>query len=109
MPKEASHRCVVEGDGKTEPNAVVVRLEWVREDEDWKDEDPNIHLSPWWYTSDPSEKCWNADDPFGAAACQEEMKLFWDIDNADIQQDVTLRMDEGRGAMGLPVPALARS
>jgi hypothetical protein len=78
-------------------------------DEEWKSEDPNIPLSPWWYTTDPARsvgmrlvRSWKPLD-------QEQIKLFWEIDHSDIDQDVTMRLDEGRGVLGLPVPELADS
>ena len=70
-------------------------------DEDWKDEDPNIPKSPWWFTTDPARgvgfRIVRSVEPLSA----EEMTKFWEIDHEDIQLDVEIRMEEGRGAMGV--------
>jgi hypothetical protein len=36
----------------------------------------------------------------------DEKKRYWEIDNDDIRQDVDFRLQEGRGAIGIPVPEL---
>ncbi len=77
------------------------------EDEDWKDEDPNFPLSPWWYTDDPARgvgfRIFRSYIPIDA----ELVKKFWDIDNEDIQMDVDMRLTEGRGVLSPINPALA--
>lgn len=79
------------------------------EDEDWKLEDPNIPLSPWWYTDDPSRgigfRLFRSYQPLD----QERIIKFWDIDNEDIQLDVEMRLNEGRGVLAPVDPSLAES
>jgi hypothetical protein len=36
----------------------------------------------------------------------EDLQLFWEIDNDDIREDVSFRLQEGRGVLGIPVPEL---
>ena len=76
-------------------------------DEDWKDSDPNIPLSPWWYTSDPARsvgmRLVRSYQPLEASL----IKKFYDIDHEYIELDVDIRLEEGRGVLGLPVPELA--
>ncbi|MEM7473578.1 MAG: SUMF1/EgtB/PvdO family nonheme iron enzyme [Planctomycetota bacterium] len=76
------------------------------EDEDWKDWDPNIPLSPWWYTTDPARavgfRIFRSYKPID----EKLISKFWDIDNEDIQFDVDVRIEGGRGVL-IPVdPAI---
>ena len=75
-------------------------------DEEWKSEDPNIPLSPWWYTSDPARmigmRLVRSSSPLPA----EEIKGYWDAGDESTEHDVEFRLKEGRGANGLPVPEL---
>jgi sulfatase modifying factor 1 len=108
-PKAAYPRCVRGGGWQDPADRCRSAARMGSNDEEWKSEDPNIPLSPWWYTTDPSRsvgmrlvRSWKPLD-------QEQLKLFWEIDHSDIEQDVTMRLDEGRGVLGLPVPELADS
>lgn len=78
------------------------------DDEDWKDEDPNVPKSPWWYTNDPARsigfRLVRSLKPLDA----ETMKRYWEFDHNDIEMDVQMRLDEGRGAQGLVVPDLIK-
>ena len=77
------------------------------EDEDWKAEDPNYPLSPWWYTDDPARgigfRIFRSYHPVD----NELITKFWDIDNEDIQIDVDMRLQEGRGVLTPVDPSLA--
>ena len=77
------------------------------EDEDWKVEDPNFPLSPWWYTDDPARgvgfRIVRSLQPID----EETIVKFWEIDNDDIQMDVDMRLQEGRGVLTPVDPALA--
>lgn len=76
-------------------------------DEDWKANDPNFPLSPWWYTDDPTRgvgfRIVRSYQPLD----DELITKFYEIDNEDIQMDVDMRMSEGRGVIGPIDPALA--
>ena len=76
-------------------------------DEEWKDSDPNVPLSPWWYTTDPARMVGMRLVRSSASLTQEQRHLFWDVDNPDIQADVDFRLKEGRGAIGKSVPELS--
>ncbi len=77
-------------------------------DEEWKDIDPCIPLSPWWYTSDPARsigfRLVRSYQPLDPAT----IKRYWDLDHDDIQADVQMQLNEGRGAQGLVVPAIIK-
>ena len=76
-------------------------------DEDWKVDDPNVPKSPWWFTSDPARavgfRIFRSLKPLES----DEIKKYWEIDSEDVQFDVDARLDEGRGAIGLPSPTFA--
>jgi formylglycine-generating enzyme len=78
------------------------------EDEDWKDEDPNVPLSPWWYTDDPARgvgfRLFRSLKPID----QDTISKFWEIDHEDIKFDVESRIKGGRGAQSVIDPDLAK-
>lgn len=68
---------------------------------DWKAEDPNLPLSPWWFTSDPARGVgFRLVRPLKQMP-REEIARFWEIDSEDIQYDVDVRLQEGRGVIGI--------
>ena len=76
------------------------------EEKEWKLSDPNLPLSPWWFTEEPATgvgmrivrplKLMSADDK----------KRVWEADVEDIRQDLEDRLREGRGAMGMATESL---
>ncbi len=96
-PDSAENR-VVRG-GSFQDDAVLLRsaAKVASKDEDWKAEDPNVPLSPWWYTSDPARgvgfRVFRPYEPLDA----ETIKKFWETDHEYIEMDVRARLDEGRG------------
>lgn len=67
------------------------------EEEDWKAEDPNIPLSPWWYTNDPTRgvgfRIFRSYKPLEL----EQITKFWEVDHEFIREDVADRLRTGRG------------
>ena len=78
-------------------------------DDDWKSFDPNLPLSPWWFTSDPARgvgfRVVRTLEPFTAA----ERARFWEPDVDAVRDAVADRLNEGRGVMGLVDPALPKA
>ncbi len=78
-------------------------------DEDWKAEDPNLPLSPWWFTSDPARgvgfRLFRSYQPLA----DEKISKFWEIDSEDVQGDVDTRISEGRGVFGIVDPELPKA
>ncbi len=70
-------------------------------DEQWKEYDPNLPRSPWWFTTDPARgvgfRLLRPAEPVAREAIEE----FWKIDCDDIRYDVEDRLNEGRGVLGI--------
>ncbi|MEM6472274.1 MAG: formylglycine-generating enzyme family protein [Planctomycetota bacterium] len=94
--------CVVRG-GTWESDAEDLRsaARMPTNEEEWKDADPNLPLSPWWYTSDPARgvgfRLFRSYKPLS----EEKLSKFWDTTSEDVLLDVKSRMDSGRGGMGV--------
>lgn len=105
-PHEAESRCVRGGGWQDPADRVRSAVRMGSADEDWKEEDPNVPLSPWWYTSDPARMVGMRLVRSAKPLDGELIKKFWDIDASAIEEDVNARLNEGRGAQGIPVPEL---
>jgi formylglycine-generating enzyme len=108
-PTQADSRCVRGGGWQDGPERLRSAVRMGSVDEDWKEQDPNIPLSPWWYTSDPARMVGMRLVRSARPLTKDELKKFWEIDVEAIQEDVDSRLNEGRGATGLPVPELIKS
>jgi sulfatase modifying factor 1 len=72
------------------------------DDPAWKEYDPNLPLSPWWFTSDPARGVgFRLVRGLKMPEDKELRKKVWDIDCEDVELDVGDRLKEGRGALGL--------
>jgi formylglycine-generating enzyme required for sulfatase activity len=72
------------------------------EEEDWKQGDPNLPLSPWWFTDDPTRGIgFRIMRPLDVPATKEAKERYWAADVAEIREGVENRMQDGRGAMGV--------
>ncbi len=102
------NRVVRGGSFQDDPEQLRAAAKITSEDDDWREDDPNIPLSPWWYTSDPSRgigfRIFRSYKPLG----NELIAKFWDIDNEDIEFDVDIRLSGGRGAKAVVDPELAK-
>ncbi len=74
--------------------------------EDWREDDPNLPKSPWWFADDPS-LCvgFRILRPVSASP-REQQDSFWNADSLILRQAIEDRMSGGRGAIGLVDPAL---
>jgi len=69
--------------------------------EDWREYDPNLPKSPWWFTTDPARGVgFRLYRPLKTVS-RKDMEEFWRIDNEETQYDVSDRLNEGRGVRGL--------
>jgi len=77
------------------------------EDEAWKDVDPNLPKSPWWYTEEPALGVgMRLVRPVEAPAKKESRLRWWQADIESIEFDTADRLSQGRGAQGLVDPDL---
>ncbi len=77
-----------------------------RDDPDWKDVDPNLPKSPWWYTEEPAlgvglRVVRPLVEPDVASR-----RRWWDADVESIRADTDDRVRQGRGAIGIVDPDL---
>jgi formylglycine-generating enzyme required for sulfatase activity len=82
------------------------------DDEEWKLSDPNLPLSPWWYTEEPATGVGMRIVRPLAPMSVEEKRRVWDADIELVREDVRDRLQEGRGALGRPdltLPAAAKA
>ncbi len=79
------------------------------EDGDWKIEDPNQPKSPWWYTEYPSTgvgfRVVRSLDPLPGHVIAK----FWEFNSPEMEEDVTKRVDGGRGKLGPANPTLPKA
>ncbi|HJN07611.1 MAG: formylglycine-generating enzyme family protein [Pirellulaceae bacterium] len=105
-PTKAYPRVVRGGSWEDDPDRCRAAAKLGSDDPEWKLEDPNLPLSPWWFTSDPSRGVgFRMVRPLHAPT-KKEMAKYWDADHDDIKFDVDGRLSEGRGAIGLVDPDL---
>lgn len=105
-PTQKDSRTVRGGGWQDPPERLRSAARLGSADEDWKDFDPNVPMSPWWYTTDPARMVGMRIVRSHKPLTEDEKKRYWEIDNDDIRQDVDFRLQEGRGAIGIPVPEL---
>ena len=76
------------------------------QDPDWKDVDPNLPKSPWWYTEEPALGVgMRVVRPLAEPAVAVRRR-WWDADTAGIRADSADRILQGRGARGIVDPDL---
>jgi formylglycine-generating enzyme required for sulfatase activity len=72
------------------------------EEQQWKLDDPNLPLSPWWFTSDPTRGIgFRIIRPLNESITRSEKERYWAIDAEETRDAVDNRMSEGRGVRGL--------
>ncbi len=77
-------------------------------DEDWKEEDPSLPMSPWWFTTDPAQGIgFRLVEPLSVPDNEMKEKV-WEIDADPVRWDVEDRLEEGRGVKDNIHPALPR-
>jgi sulfatase modifying factor 1 len=77
---------------------------------EWKQEDPNLPLSPWWFTSDPTRGIgFRVLRPLHEPKEKAQRLKYWEIDAEETQEGVDNRMQEGRGVLGLVDPELPKA
>ncbi len=102
-PTQLEERIVRGGTWEFDPEQCRSASRFVSADEEWKDEDPNIPLSPWWYTTSPATGVgFRIMRPLNPPMVRKDRDKFWDADLDEIKDDVLFRInEEGRGALGI--------
>jgi len=105
-PQHLSPRIVRGGAYYDEPADCRSAARRGSDDEAWKDVDPNLPKSPWWYTEEPALGVgMRLVRPFDGVE-PADRRRWWDADLDSIRDDVASRMNEGRGARAVVDPAL---
>ena len=80
-------------------------------EEDWKDYDPNIPLSPWWFTTEPATGVgMRLFRPLTEPPTRKAKEKFWQRDVEESIINALQRIDaNGRGARGLVGPDLPKA
>jgi hypothetical protein len=76
------------------------------QEEDWKMSDPNLPLSPWWFTEEPGMNVGMRVVRPLTPMSAEMRRRVWESDEEYLTQDIQDRLDEGRGAAGKADPEL---
>jgi len=76
------------------------------EEDEWKLSDPNLPLSPWWFTEEPATGVgMRIIRPFEPLTVEEKRRV-WEPDVEGVRADVRDRLKEGRGALSVADPTL---
>ena len=109
-PKTLIPRVVKGGSWEDDPEACRSAARLGSKEDEWKEQDPNLPLSPWWFTSDPTRGIgFRIVRPLKAPAAKADRERYWAIDDEDTQDGVDNRMQEGRGVFGLVDPDLPKA
>lgn len=81
------------------------------EEEDWKDYDPNIPLSPWWFTTEPATGVgMRLFRPLEEPPTRKAKEKFWQEDVEESILNALQRIEaNGRGSRGLVDPDLPKA
>lgn len=106
-PVEVESRVIRGGAYYDEPAQCRSAARRGSEDEAWKDVDPNLPKSPFWYTEEPALGVgMRVVRPVHVPADADAKRRWWRVDNPDIEFDVDDRVSQGRGSRGLVDPTL---
>jgi hypothetical protein len=105
-PTKLQQRVVRGGSYYDEPDRCRSAARRGSEDVAWKDVDPNLPKSPWWYTEDPALGVgMRVVRPFTTPDKPTQLK-WWEPDIESIRLDAQDRLLQGRGARAIVDPQL---
>jgi hypothetical protein len=106
-PTKLIPRVVKGGSWEDDPEDCRSAARLGTEEEEWKKGDPNLPLSPWWFTDDPTRGIgFRIMRPLEVPATKEAKERYWKADAEEINEGVDNRMQDGRGVMGITDPEL---
>jgi len=101
-PTKLVPRVVKGGSFEDDADALRSAARLPTQEREWKMEDPNLPLSPWWFTSDPTRGVgFRIMRPLDEPATKAERLKAWEPDAEETIEAINNRMSEGRGVMGL--------
>jgi formylglycine-generating enzyme required for sulfatase activity len=74
--------------------------------QDWREKDPNLPRSPWWFTDEPARGVGMRVIRVLERPSAEELVQAWEATNSILEQAVADRLAEGRGVLGVVDPKL---
>ncbi|MEQ8210489.1 MAG: SUMF1/EgtB/PvdO family nonheme iron enzyme [Lacipirellulaceae bacterium] len=109
-PAKQFPRVVRGGSWLDDPAALRSAARFSTDDLEWKASDPNLPLSPWWYTEifpagGVGFRVMRPLEPLS----KELQKKAWEIDAPELRLAVEARLEEGRGALETVGPKLPRA
>jgi sulfatase modifying factor 1 len=105
-PTKLQQRVVRGGSYYDDPERLRSAARRGSEDVAWKEVDPNLPKSPWWYTEDPALGVgMRVVRPFVAPDKETQLK-WWEPDIESIRLDAKDRLLQGRGARAVVDPQL---
>jgi formylglycine-generating enzyme len=106
-PTKLVPRVVKGGSWEDDPEDCRSAARLGTKEEEWKTGDPNLPLSPWWFTDDPTRGIgFRIMRPLDVPATKEAKERYWQADAPEIHEGVDNRMQDGRGAIGITDPEL---
>jgi formylglycine-generating enzyme required for sulfatase activity len=101
-PTELVPRVIKGGSWESDPEECRSAFRLPSEEEEWKLEDPNLPLSPWWFTGDPTRGIgFRVMRPLNAPDSKEAKEEYWKPSSPETIDGVTSRRQEGRGGEGI--------
>ncbi len=106
-PTQLIPRVIKGGSWDHDPEDCRSASRYGTQEDQWKTGDPNLPLSPWWFTDDPTLAIgFRIMRPLEAPATKEARERYWMADAPEIEEGVDNRMQDGRGAKGIVDPEL---
>jgi len=108
-PTKLFPRVLRGGSWDDEPDRCRSSSRLASSDIDWKAQDPNLPRSPWWFTDDPARAVgFRLVRPLQDLP-KDALAKYWEADVEAVSGDVQLRLEEGRGVLGLVDQALPQA
>lgn len=106
-PTQLIPRVIKGGSWDHDPEECRSASRYGTQEDQWKTGDPNLPLSPWWFTDDPTLAIgFRIIRPLEVPATREARNRYWKADAPEIEEGVDNRMLDGRGAKGVVDPEL---
>ncbi len=106
-PEDLIPRAIRGGSWESDPEDCRSAARLESKEADWKQGDPNLPYSAWWFTDDPTLAIgFRIMRPLNSPDSPEDRERYWGADAWEIAESVEDRMRDGRGALGIADPEL---